>query len=149
MKIGELASRAGFNASGIRYYEKLGILTASLRAGGQRRYPSDALNRALLIRFAKDMGFTLNEVKVFLNGLRDDVPVGPRWRELAHRKIEEVDETIRRARRLRSLLVHLLDCKCATLQVCVQRLSLSPNLRLMAATPRRHSTKSSNQFKRT
>lgn len=149
MKIGELASRAGFNASALRYYEKLGVLAAPLRASGQRRYASDSLNRALLIRFARDMGFTLNEVKVFLNGLRDDVPVGPRWRKLAHRKIEEVDATIRRARRLRSLLAHLLECKCATLQVCVQRLSLSPNLRQIATAPKRHSTKSSNHLKRT
>ena len=149
MKIGELASRAGFNASAIRYYEKLGILAAPLRAAGQRRYSTEALNRALLIRFARDMGFTLSEVKVFLDGLRDDAPVGPRWKKLAHRKIEEVDETIRRARRLRSLLEHLLECKCATLQVCVERLSLSPNLRLMASSPRHHSTKHSNGFKRT
>jgi hypothetical protein len=30
---------------------------------------------------------------------------------------------------LKSLLQHLLRCDCASLQVCVQRLSLSPNLR--------------------
>jgi hypothetical protein len=43
----------------------------------------------LLIRFASEMGFTLSEIKVFLNGLWDDAPVGPRWKKLAHRKIQE------------------------------------------------------------
>lgn len=131
MKIGELARRSGLNASAIRYYERRGLLLAPHRAGGQRRYPTDAFNRVLLIRFASEMGFTLSEIKVFLNGLRDDAPVGPCWKRLAHRKIQEVEGRILRARRLKSLLEHLLQCKCASLQVCVERLSLSPRLRLI------------------
>ena len=71
-------------------------------AGPQRRYPSDAVHRVLLIRFASEMGFTLSEIKLFLNGLRDKAPVGPRWRKLARRKIKEVDETIQRSFRLKS-----------------------------------------------
>src|SRR5260370_616012 len=58
MKIGELARRAGLNASAIRYYEKLSLLAPPQRTGGQRRYPSDALHRVLLIRFASDMAST-------------------------------------------------------------------------------------------
>jgi len=131
MKIGELAGRSGLNASAIRYYETRGLLPAPHRAGGQRRYPANALDRVLLIRFASEMGFTLSEIKVFLNGLRDDSPVGPRWKKLAHRKIQEVERGIQRARRLKSLLEHLLHCRCISLEVCVQRLSLSPNLRLI------------------
>ena len=128
MKIGELAARAGLNTSAIRYYEKLGLLAPAHRAGGQRRYSDEALRRVLLIRFAGDMGFSLDEIKLFLSGLRENAPVGPRWRKLAHRKIAEVEETITRSRRLKLLLQHLLHCRCASLQICVQRLSLSPNL---------------------
>ena len=137
MKIGELAHRAGLNPSAVRYYENLGLLAAPYRAGGQRRYPDETLHRVLLIRFARDMGFTLGEIKIFLNGLRETAPVGPRWRKLARRKIQEVDENIRRSPRMKSLLEHLLDCRCVSLQVCVERLSLSPNLRLIErpATP--------------
>ena len=132
MKIGQLAACAGVNASAIRYYEKMGLLAAQHRVGGQRRYPSDTLDRVLLIRFAGEMGFTLSEIKLFLNGPRDNAPVGPRWKKLAHRKIREVDENIQRSLLLKSLLENLLHCRCASLQVCVQRLSLSPNLRLVA-----------------
>lgn len=101
------------------------------RAGGPRHYPTYALNRVLLIRFASEMGFTLDEIRVFLNGLRDDAPVGPRWKKLARRRIQQVEQSIQRARRLKSLLEHLLDCRCISLQVCVDRLSLSPNLRVV------------------
>jgi MerR family redox-sensitive transcriptional activator SoxR len=131
MKIGELAGRSGLNASAIRYYERRGLLPVPHRAGGQRRYAADALDRVLLIRFASEMGFTLSEIKVFLNGLRDDAPVGPRWKKLAHRKIREVERSIQRSRHLKSLLEHLLQCRCMSLHVCVKRLSLSPNLRLI------------------
>ena len=119
MKIGELARRAGLNPSAVRYYEKMGLLAPPYRSGGQRHYASDALDRVLLIRFAGDMGFTLAEIHLFLNGLRDTAPVGPRWRNLAHRKIAQVEETIRRSRRLKSLLQHLLRCRCASLKICV------------------------------
>ena len=132
MKIGQLATRAGVNASAIRYYEKMGLLAAPHRVGGQRRYPSDALDRILLIRFAGEMGFSLGEIKLFLHGLRENAPVGSRWKKLAHRKIKEVEENIKRSLLLKSLLENLLHCRCASLQMCVQRLSLSPNLRLVA-----------------
>src|SRR5712691_12804921 len=94
MKIGELAARANLNASAIRYYEKLGLLAAPQRLGGQRRYSSDALSRVLLIRFATDMGFTLAEIKLFLSGLHDNTPDGPRWKKLAAPKLAALDQNI-------------------------------------------------------
>jgi len=136
MKIGELAARAGLNASALRFYEKMGLLAPPHRTGGQRRFPSDALDRVLLIRFAGEMGFTLAEIKLFLQGLSDNTPVGPRWKKLAGGKITEINKTIQRSLRLKSLLRHLLKCHCASLQVCVQRLSLSPKLRSIARRPK-------------
>ncbi len=137
MKIGQLARSAGLNASAIaglnasaiRYYEKRGLLAPPQRLGGQRRYPSDALSRVLLIRFATEMGFTLSEIKLFLSGLRDNTPVGPRWKKLASRKLREVEQNIARSLQLKSLLQGLLHCHCPSLQFCVNCLSLSPKLR--------------------
>src|SRR5713101_9623252 len=131
MKIGELAARANLNASAIRYNEKLGLLAAPQRLGGQRRYSSDALSRVLLIRFATEMGFTLAEIKLFLSGLHDNTPVGPRWKKLATRKLAEVDQSLARSIKLKSLLQGLLHCRCASLQQCVRALGLSENLRLL------------------
>src|SRR5690349_23275736 len=132
MKIGQLARTAGLNASAIRYYEKRGLLAPPQRLGGQRRYASDALSRVLLIRFGTDMGFTLGEIKLFLNGLRDNTPVGPRWKKLATRKLSEVEASIARSARLKTLLHGLLRCRCASLKQCVTALGLSANLRPVA-----------------
>ena len=128
MRIGELAKRTGVNPSAIRYYESLGILTPPPRIAGQRHYQVDAVDRLRLVRFASDMDFTLSEIKLFLNGLKESAPVGPRWRKFAHRKMKEVDRNLRRLRQLQSLLEHLLECHCATLNTCMERLALSSEL---------------------
>lgn len=38
--IGEVAKRSGVRASALRYYEEAGILPATARVGGRRRYVS-------------------------------------------------------------------------------------------------------------
>ncbi|GAC1636588.1 MAG: MerR family transcriptional regulator [Candidatus Acidiferrum sp.] len=136
MKIGELAVHAGLNASAIRYYEKLGLLPAPARSSGQRRYSSEALDRVLLIRFASEMGFSLPEIKLFLSGIRENAPVGPRWKKLAARKILEMRNVIRRARRLEKLMHGLSHCHCSSLKECVRRLSLSENLAAVVGSRR-------------
>jgi len=139
MKIGEVAERAGLNASAIRYYERIGLLSHPYRVGGQRRYPEAVVYRLLLILFASSMGFTLQEIRIFLTGLGDRSPVGRRWKNLARRKIKEVEATIEHSQRLKGLLEHLLDCRCPSLQVCVDLLRLNADLKQMKANhePRR------------
>ena len=132
MKIGQLAHRAGLHASAIRYYEGLGLLAPPHRVGGQRRYSPDALDRVLLIRYASEMGFSLAEIKLFLSGLRENAPVGPRWRRLATKKLAEVEDTMARSLRLKALLQNLLHCRCASLKQCVAALGLSENLRFVS-----------------
>ena len=51
--------------------------------------------------------------------------LGSRWRKLAQRKLKEVDAKILRAGQLKSLLENLSKCNCGSVQVCVERLSLS------------------------
>jgi MerR family transcriptional regulator, redox-sensitive transcriptional activator SoxR len=132
MKIGELADRAGLKASAIRYYESVGLLAPPHRVGGQRRYSPDALDRVRLVRFSSEMGFSLAEIKLFLGGLRDNVPVGPRWKKLAIKKLSEVEDSIARSLRLKTLLQNLRHCRCPSLKQCVAALGLSENLRFVS-----------------
>jgi MerR family transcriptional regulator, redox-sensitive transcriptional activator SoxR len=133
MKIGELAAQTGLAASAIRYYERCGLLPPPYRVGGQRQYSQQAVYRLRLIQFTAGMGFSLREIRMFLAGLHDRAPIGPRWRKVAHRRIQELDANIRRARQLRSLLKHLLRCNCGSVQACVERLSLDPTLACISA----------------
>jgi MerR family transcriptional regulator, redox-sensitive transcriptional activator SoxR len=128
MKIGELAKRAGVNASAIRYYEKLGLLPAPERRGGQRRYAAAAADRLLLIRFAAEMDFTLAEIRLLLAGFRENTSPSARWKKFAGQKIQEIERIIDRATHLRDVLRGLERCHCACLHECVSCLERSDRL---------------------
>lgn len=73
LPIGMLAERAGLTVEGIRFYEKAGILRAPARTAGRHRLYSRAdLNRLSFIRRARELGFSLDEVRALL-GLADNV----------------------------------------------------------------------------
>ena len=65
--IGKLSRRTGVNIETIRYYERAGLLPRVTRtAGGYRAYrPADA-QRLLFIRRARNLGFSLDEVRRLL-----------------------------------------------------------------------------------
>lgn len=72
LKIGELATLSGLNASKIRYFEKQGLLTVGQRqANGYRVYPDDTLDLLNIIIQAQEVGFSLNELKGLLPNFRD------------------------------------------------------------------------------
>lgn len=67
MRIGELAAQSGVPASTIRFYEKRGLLPEAKRlTSGYRHYDEDNLKQLKLIRFAQDLGFSLDEVSSML-----------------------------------------------------------------------------------
>ncbi|HKJ94212.1 MAG TPA: helix-turn-helix domain-containing protein [Gammaproteobacteria bacterium] len=67
MRIGDLAGNTGVNIETIRYYERVGILPRPVRAANNYRIYSAAHERRLrFVRRARDLGFTLDEVRVLL-----------------------------------------------------------------------------------
>ena len=66
MAIGELSRRTGGNIETIRYYERIGLLPVPERAGRYRRYGAADVRRLVFIRRARELGFTLDEVRALL-----------------------------------------------------------------------------------
>jgi MerR family mercuric resistance operon transcriptional regulator len=92
IQIGELSSRTGCNIETIRYYERIGLLaTAARSAGGYRIYGAIDVQRLAFIRRARELGFTLDDVRALL-ALSESNEQGsiPEARELAVRHIEEI-----------------------------------------------------------
>jgi MerR family redox-sensitive transcriptional activator SoxR len=118
LTIGQLAREAGLNTSAIRYYERVGLLPEPERESGQRRYGLDALRRLHVIDVAKRAGFMLDEAAVLLATDVDGSPVHPQLRELAQRKLPEVDALIERAQAMQQWLSTASSCNCDTLDVC-------------------------------
>lgn len=72
MKIGELARSTGTKVETIRFYEKVGLLPAPDRTeGNYRDYSQSHLARLSFVRRARDLGFTLDQVRALLT-LADD-----------------------------------------------------------------------------
>ena len=118
LTIGQVAEQVGVKASAIRYYEEVGLLPAPARVSGQRRYDDGVLRTLTLIRGAQRAGFTIAEIRTLLHGFPEGTAPAERWRDLAGRKLSEVDELIEQARETRWLLERALRCECASLDEC-------------------------------
>lgn len=118
LTIGQLARRFALNTSAIRYYEANGILPEPVRKSGQRRYGPDAVRRLEVLDVAKRAGFTLDEARVLLQSAEAGTPAFESLRDLAARKLPEVDALISRAQAMRTWLLTATDCSCTTLDVC-------------------------------
>jgi MerR family redox-sensitive transcriptional activator SoxR len=118
LTIGEVAARAGVNTSHIRYYERVGVLPRPERVGGQRRYEEGVLDRLAIIDVAQRAGLTLDEVRHLTGPDNRDGPAGDRIRELAERKLPEIDTLIARAQAVKVWLELARTCDCRTIDVC-------------------------------
>jgi MerR family transcriptional regulator, redox-sensitive transcriptional activator SoxR len=118
-EIGVIARKAGIQTSAIRFYEQLGLLRAPPRVSGRRRYDEGVLPQLRAIQIAQQAGFTLNEIGTLFSGFSEDTPVSTRWREMAERKIAEVEALIARAQRMKQVLEEGLRCGCVELKDCL------------------------------
>lgn len=70
--IGELARQTGTKVETIRWYERDGIMPAPIRnAGGHRLYTEAHRDRLAFVRHARELGFSLKDVRELLR-LADD-----------------------------------------------------------------------------
>jgi MerR family transcriptional regulator, redox-sensitive transcriptional activator SoxR len=111
ISIGDVALRTGVPASTLRFYDRIGLVSASGRSGGRRRYNEGAIQRLRAVLFCQRSGFTLDEIAELLDGER-------RWPGLARRRLEELGTRIEELHQARTLLQAALDCGCRRLASC-------------------------------
>ena len=95
MRIGELAQATGTKAETIRYYEREGILPYADRTDSNYRdYSKDHLATLTFVRRARELGFSMAQVRELLAlSDRDDKPCQDVDR-LARSQIDEVQRKI-------------------------------------------------------
>lgn len=119
MTIGQVAVLAGLRPSAIRYYEAQGLLSSANRRSGRRTYTLEVVDTLRVIRVARELGFSLADIRTLFNGFSSDTPPSARWQELARRKLAAVEALIRRATAMKRLLEKGLRCDCVTVQDCI------------------------------
>jgi MerR family mercuric resistance operon transcriptional regulator len=92
LSIGELSRRTGVNIETIRYYERIKMLPAPPRTASGRRVYGPAETRSLtFIRRSRELGFTLEEIRVLLAlSIDDGKNTCAEVRELAARHLADV-----------------------------------------------------------
>ena len=108
LTIGAVAKRVGVAIDTIRYYEREGLLPEpQRRASGYRSYGEDAIAQLRFIRRAKDLGFTLEEIRELL-ALSVDRQRGVKAVKQRAEKLAAIEQRIAELQRVRDGLAKLV-----------------------------------------
>lgn len=119
LTVSEVAHRSGFASSALRYYEREGLIKASRTGGGQRRYERSVLRRLAFIRAARNVGLSLDEIRVELAQLPDGrTPTKADWHRISRAWSARLEEQIQALQALRSGLDSCIGCGCLSLKQC-------------------------------
>ncbi|MFB6098951.1 MAG: Zn(2+)-responsive transcriptional regulator [Salinibacter sp.] len=106
----EVAEKAGVNPETLRYYEREALIPKPRRSdGGFRLYDDSYVERLRFIKRAKELGFTLAEIKDLLELRVDDEATCRDVKAQAEEKLEDVNEKIHDLERIREALSRLAD----------------------------------------
>jgi DNA-binding transcriptional MerR regulator len=107
MLIGELVARSGLTKDTIRFYEKKGLINVdreSRRENNYKEYNDQVLDKLLLIRKLKELGFTLNEIDTFFELWRDEDASCKNLKYTLENKIALVNEQLQKFSELKGRL---------------------------------------------
>lgn len=110
LRIGQIAERAGVGVETIRFYERKGLIgEPKRRSSGYRQYDADAVDRLRFIRRAKELGFTLNEIKELLDLKWDPTARCDDVKRQAEAKIDNIKQKVHTLNRMKRALVKLTE----------------------------------------
>ncbi|TDX28377.1 MerR family mercuric resistance operon transcriptional regulator [Modicisalibacter xianhensis] len=130
LRRGELAKRTGCNIETIRYYERIELLPPPPRSGnGFRSYDERHLTRLAFIRRARELGFSLEEVKDLLRLVDGGHYTCAQVQELSLRHVDEIQRKVEDLRRMGRALNEMAE-QCSGNQV-----PECPIINILSATP--------------
>jgi MerR family copper efflux transcriptional regulator len=110
LTIGAVAKRVGVAIDTIRFYEREGLLPEPLRrASGYRSYGESTIAQLRFIRRAKQLGFTLEEIRELL-ALSTDRRLGVKAvKQRAQERLVAIERRIVELQRVRDGLAQLVE----------------------------------------
>lgn len=108
LTIGKVARLAGVGVETVRFYERQGLIDEPpRRQSGYRQYPHETVSRVRFIRQAKELGFSLKEIKQLQELRIDPSATCHDGRQRTRAKIQQIDEKIRSLQRIKQALQKL------------------------------------------
>ncbi len=106
LTIGQLAKRADVGVETVRFYERKALLAEpDRRPSGYRQYDEEVVDRLRFIKRAKELGFTLNEIKELLSLRIDPSTTCADVKNRAEEKIGDIEAKLRTLQRMKKALV--------------------------------------------
>lgn len=120
MKIGELAKATATKVETIRYYEQISLLPPPARTSANyRSYGEEHLARLSFIRRARDLGFSIEQVRALLDLSDDRTRDCATVDHIANEHLREVDRKIADLTALRrELSAVIASCDGGTVAQC-------------------------------
>ncbi len=110
LTIGKVASRARIGVETIRFYERRQLIDPPPRtAAGYRQYPGSTVQRLRFIRRAKELGFSLKEIRELLILQEDPGSTCGDIMERAEQKLADINQRIDDLTKMRNALKILTD----------------------------------------
>ncbi|MEL6477454.1 MAG: Cu(I)-responsive transcriptional regulator [Pseudomonadota bacterium] len=109
MQIGEAAKAADLPVKTVRYYADIGLVTPVRSASGYRQYGPAELAKLIFARRARAFGFSIEEVRELLSLYEDRNRSSADVKEIAQRRLEEIERRMAELTALRAELTHLVD----------------------------------------
>lgn len=110
MNIGEAANASGMSAKMIRYYEKVGLVDTPARTdAGYRSYGARDVHNLRFVRRARDLGFTVNEIRDLLGLWRDQSRRSADVKRMALDQIQLLEQKARHLQEMADTLKSLAD----------------------------------------
>ena len=110
LSIGRLSGLSGVNIETIRYYERIRILPAPPRTpGGRRVYEIADLRILVFIRRARELGFSLDEIRALLGLAAPGMASCGEVKKIAARHLEDIRTKLADLKKLERLLAKTVD----------------------------------------
>jgi MerR family copper efflux transcriptional regulator len=110
MNIGELAARSGVPPKTIRYYEEVGLIGPPPRAqNGYRAYSASDVHILRFVQRARSLGFSMKDCNQLLALWRDPHRTSAHAKQIALRRIEDIDRKMAALAGMRATLVQLAE----------------------------------------
>ena len=111
MQIGEASKATGVSAKMIRHYEAIGLIPeAGRRDSNYRDYGADDIHRLGFIRRARDLGFSIEQIRDLLKLWADRRRSARDVKALTLNHLAELDRKIAELGEMRATLAHLAHC---------------------------------------
>lgn len=111
-KIGTIAKNLGVSVSSVRYYEDLGIIRAKRTDSGYRIFAPGTERLLRLVLDAKELGFTLKEIKALALTLQQGRLSKQEVQCRLQQKLQELDERIKKIRTFQKNVKKVLSQPC-------------------------------------